>query len=321
MAPKWMDLCWALLVTIMSTPGSGTTLQISWSGSVIAGHPTTFTCLASCFPNCVYTWNFRGRAHNGSTLTWTPDGLEDTVELECVVFNPETQVYSTTATEVQIKNRLAVQVSPPNSVPSLKKSLTLVCHNAANSDPEGPSEVVWYKDGQRLSLHENMQLQRNNLSLHLDSLLPSNAGFYLCETHSPPLHTSIFSLGYLLSFDPWNVSISGPDSVYPGRLSQFTCLTSCTLNVECTVRWEFRGGFPIGSFFSVNANKLRWTPSIPGTVQNFTCVAENTAAGRSAEATITVEVNGILLSGSEATQLSPLFSVILAAGLQFLFYL
>lgn len=90
----------------------------------------------------------------------------------------------------------------------------------------------------------------------------------------------------------WNVSISGPDTVSPGRLCKFTCLTSCTLNVDCTVRWQFRQGFPIGSYFSVHENELRWTPSIPGTSQNFTCVAENAAVGRSAEATKLVEVIG-----------------------------
>ena len=92
--------------------------------------------------------------------------------------------------------------------------------------------------------------------------------------------------------DPWNVSISGPDAVFPGRLSKFTCLTSCTLNVDCTVRWQFRAGFPIGTYLSVHENELKWTPSIPGTFQNFTCVAENAAAGQSAEATKTVEVKG-----------------------------
>lgn len=80
--------------------------------------------------------------------------------------------------------------------------------------------------------------------------------------------------------------------MFPGRLSKFTCLTSCTLNVDCTVRWLFRTGFPIGTYLSVHENELKWTPSIPGTFQNFTCVAENAAAGRSAEATKTVKVKG-----------------------------
>ncbi len=51
-------------------------------------------------------------------------------------------------------------------------------------------------------------------------------------------------------------------------------------------------GFPIGTYFSVHENELEWTPSVPGTLQNFTCVAENVAAGRSAEATKMVEVKG-----------------------------
>ncbi|KAM4581197.1 uncharacterized protein PAE49_005805 [Odontesthes bonariensis] len=315
MTPNGKSLYCALLVALIGSPALGTTLQISWTGGVTAGSRTTFTCSSSCFPNCVYTWNFRGRTYNGSTLAWTPDGLDDTEELQCIVFNPRTGLYTRTTTIVKINNPLSVQISPPNTVPSLNQSLNLVCHNAANGDPRGPPEVVWYKDGQRVTLRENMQLLRNNLTLHFDSLLPSDAAFYHCNTDVPTLDTSVFSLGYLLSFVPWNVSISGPDAVFPGNLSQFTCLTSCTLNVECTVRWEFRGGFPIGTFFSVNANKLRWTPSIPGTFQNFTCIAENKAAGRSAEATIKVEVKGLLASGSDAVQLSRLFPLGLAVGL------
>lgn len=92
--------------------------------------------------------------------------------------------------------------------------------------------------------------------------------------------------------DPWSVSIHGPDTVFPERLSKFTCVTSCTINVDCTVKWRFRDGFPIGSFLSVHENELSWTPSIPGTFQNFTCIAENVAAGRSAEATKEVQVQG-----------------------------
>lgn len=158
-----------------------------------------------------------------------------------------------------------------------------------------------------------MQLLHNT-SLHFVSLLPSDAGFYQCETsfefsawdicstvniheveHSSRnkgrrVHTYRTFSSFLV--DPWNVSISGPDTVFPGRLSKFTCLTSCTLNVDCTVRWLFRTGFPIGTYLSVHENELKWTPSIPGTFQNFTCVAENAAAGRSAEATKTVEVKG-----------------------------
>lgn len=92
--------------------------------------------------------------------------------------------------------------------------------------------------------------------------------------------------------DPWNVSIRGPNVTYPGRLSVFTCVVSCNLNTDCTVRWEFRGGFPLGTHLSIHETELKWTSSKPGTFQNLTCVAENVAAGRSAEATKVVEVKG-----------------------------
>ncbi|XP_061573160.1 carcinoembryonic antigen-related cell adhesion molecule 20-like [Cololabis saira] len=319
MVPNWKQLYRALILALLGMPGLGTFVQISWTGRVLAGHRITFTCSSPCFPNCIYTWTFKGRTINGNTLTWTPDGLEDSVELQCTVRNPKTGISSTTINILEIKNEMFVQTSPPNTVPSVNQPLNVVCHGASSGDPEGPSDLIWYKDGQKVTLRENMQLQQNNLTLHFDSLLPSDAGFYQCETYLPTLQIHVFSLGYLLSFDPWKVNISGPDAVFPGRLSQFTCLTSCTLNTECTVRWEFRGGFPMGTFLSAHVNHLRWTPSTPGTFQNFTCIAENPAAGRSAEATKMVEVKGDSLSGSAAERPSGLDSLIFIVGLLFLF--
>ncbi|KAL7392925.1 hypothetical protein ABVT39_003973 [Epinephelus coioides] len=321
MIPYRRSLYCVLLVALIGAPGLEAWEQISWTGEVTAGFSTTFTCSSSCRPNCTYTWTFEGRTVNGSTLIWAPNGLENTVVLQCNVFNPETGVSSSLSSVVEIKNRVSVQLSPRNTVPSLDRPLDLVCHGAPSGDPSHlENQVVWYKDGQKVTLRENMQLLQNNLTLHFDSPLPSDAGFYLCESSVPTLQqTRVFSLGYLLTFDPWVVSISGRDTVFPGRLNKFTCLTSCTLNVDCTVRWEFRDGFPTGTYFAVHQNKLLWTPSIPGTVQNFTCIAENTAVGRSAEATKMVEVKGVPVSGSEAVPLCGLLTMIVSLGLLVLF--
>nr|XP_040025227.1 uncharacterized protein LOC120813219 [Gasterosteus aculeatus aculeatus] len=309
--PNWRGLHCVFLVALMGASGLEAREQISWTGQVTAGVTTTFTCSSSCQPNCIYTWSFEGHTVQGSKLTWTPDGLDNTVELQCNVLNPETGASGSVTSIVEINNRVSVQISPPTAVPSFNHPLDLTCRGAPAGDSSPlVNQVIWYKDGRRLTLQENMQLLQNNLTLHFDSPLPADAGFYLCETRAP----RVFSLGFLLSFDPWNVSISGPDAVFPGRLSKFTCLTSCTLNVDCTVRWQFRQGFPIGSFFSVHENELRWTPSIPGTSQNFTCVAENAAAGRSSEATKLVEVLGIPLSGSQSVQLDGLSAMIVSLG-------
>ncbi|XP_041843428.1 uncharacterized protein LOC121641390 [Melanotaenia boesemani] len=310
----------ALLVALMGAPALGISVEIAWMGSVRAGYPTVFICSSSCFSNCIYTWNFEDRTINGSTLTWTPDGRDDTVELKCTVLDRKTgESISTTTVLDIIKNPVSVQTSPSNTVPSVNQSLSLVCKGAASGDPQGPSELIWFKDGAKLTLHENMQLLQNNFTLHFNPLLPSNVGFYHCEAFLPTLQTRVLSSGYLLSVDPWHVTISGPDSVFVGKMSQFTCLTSCKLNVECTVRWQYRGGFPTGTYFSVHANQLKWTPSIPGTFQNFTCIAENAAAGRSAEATKMVEVKGIPISGSEVMKLGGLFSLILIVELLTIF--
>ncbi|XP_036071590.1 carcinoembryonic antigen-related cell adhesion molecule 20 [Oryzias melastigma] len=306
------SLLYTVLMVLMVCSVWGVKVQISWYGRVTAGHRTEFTCSSSCFPNCVYSWTFKGRTVNGSTLTWTPDGQDDTVELRCAVHDPGTGISSSTSSFLEISNQMSVRVSPPNTVPTLNQSLNLVC--LSPGDPKGQSDLIWFKDGQKVTQRENLKFLQNNRTLHFDSVLPSDAGFYQCQTFLPSLQTRVISLGFLLSFDLWNVSIRGPDSVFPGRLSEFTCLTSCTQNVECTVRWQFGGSFPIGTFFSVNGNRIRWTPSIPGAFQNFNCVAENKAAGRSAEATKLVEVKGVPVSGSEAAKLHRLLLLISFMG-------
>uniref|UniRef100_A0A8C7X2B3 Ig-like domain-containing protein n=1 Tax=Oryzias sinensis TaxID=183150 RepID=A0A8C7X2B3_9TELE len=173
--------------------------NISWYGRVIAGHRTQFTCSSSCFPNCVYSWTFKGRNVNGSTLAWTPDGQDDTVELQCTVQNPETGISSSTTTILEINNLMSVQVNPSNTVPTLNQSLNLVCLSAGSGDPKGPADLMWFKDGQKVTPRENVKFLRNNMTLHFDSVLPSDAGFYQCQTYLPSLQTKVISLGFLLS--------------------------------------------------------------------------------------------------------------------------
>ncbi|CAI5663614.1 unnamed protein product [Oreochromis niloticus] len=299
-------------------------ISISGPDTVFPGQLSQFTCLTSCSLNveCTVTWEFRGGFPVGTYLSinknvvkWTPSLPETFQTFTCIAENKAAGRSAEATKMVEVKVQISVQVSPINTVPSLNQSLNLICHDARFGDPQGLSDLVWYKDGQKVTLRENMWLQQNNLTLHFDSLLPSDAGFYQCQTYLPTSQTRVVSLGYLLSYDQWNISISGPDTVFPGQLSEFTCLTSCSLNVECTVTWEFRGRFPVGPYFSITKNVVKWTPSLPETFQNFTCIAENKAAGRSAEATKMVEVKDIPISGSEAMQLSGLFAGILSLGL------
>lgn len=87
-----------------------------------------------------------------------------------------------------------VHPSPQNNIPALNTSLDLVCDDDSMSGLLlDPSKIVlWYKDGQKMSLN------KNNASLHFDSLLPSDGGIYQCEA-SVSRQTSVFSRDYLLS--------------------------------------------------------------------------------------------------------------------------
>ncbi|XP_061530310.1 carcinoembryonic antigen-related cell adhesion molecule 20-like [Phycodurus eques] len=305
-----------LLLALYGGQASGFKVKIDWNGRVTAGSSTTFTCSSNCLANCTYSWSFLGSTFNGSTLAWTPGGLLQLVSLQCTV-QENTGDSSATRIIVEIENPVAVKLSPLGAVQSLNQSVELVCH-VDGSPPPSPSRepVDWYKDGQKVVWRDHMHL-RHNTTLRFDSLVPSDGGFYQCEIMLSNRH--VLSLGYLLNVDtPWNVSISGPDVVLPGRLSMFTCLMTCTLDVDCTVRWPFEGGFPLGSYISVHRNKLSWIPAVPGTFQNLTCVVENVAAGCSAKATKMVEVKGIPLSGS--LQLTGLSTLVLSLALLLLTY-
>ncbi|XP_030014634.1 uncharacterized protein LOC115436060 [Sphaeramia orbicularis] len=320
---NWKTLHTVFLVVLMGAQSQGSRvhgIQISWRDKVTAGFKTTFTCSSTCVPKCVYTWTLKGRTFNGSTLTWIPDGHERTVELQCSAVNPQTgATLTTTSVVLDIKNGVSVQTSPPTTIPSLNKSLDLFCHDdTLKNIPDLSSlvyEVVWYKDGQQVILDKNKH--QNNLTLHFDSLVPSDAGFYQCESYLPALRQGkVFSRGYQLSYDPWSITIMGPDVISTDKTAKFTCLTSCTINVDCIVRWQFRSGFPMGTFISVRANEITWIPSRP-CFQNFTCVAENVAAGRFVMATKMVQVEGVALSGVEVPKVTG-FVLSLSLGLMLL---
>lgn len=299
---SWKALYIVFLMALMGAQSQGRRIRISWRGKVTAGFQTTFTCSSTCVPKCIYTWTWKERTFNGRTLTLMPDGHERTVVLQCSAVNPQTGASLTTTSRVNIKKDVSVQVSPPTTIPSLNKSLDLLCCDATLQNiPDLSSlvyEVVWYKDGQQMILDKNKH--QNKLTLHFDSLVPSDAGFYQCETYLPAVRPGrVFSWGFQLSYDPWNITIIGPDVIVAGKTAKFTCLTSCTINVDCTVRWQFRGSGAMGTFISVRSNEITWIPSSP-CFQNLTCVAENVTAGRFAMAIKTVQVEGVAPSGAKA---------------------
>lgn len=300
-------------VSALSGPSGPTLTYVS---PVTAGFRTTFTCKSTCIPQCTYSWVLKGRIFNGSMLTWTPDGLDSSVDLQCIAVNTENGRSSTATTTVEVTNSVLVQLVPGSVFPTLNQSFSLTCQGSNRGLP-----VLWYKDGQTLAPDPGTDLLDFNTTLRFNSLLPSNGGFYQCQV-SQPNGGEVFSLGYLINFEPWVVTISGPDTVEIGRRHTFTCKVNCTISVDCSISWQFKGGFPSGSFLSIRKNILVWAPSTPGTFQNFTCVAQNDAAGLTAEETKTVEVKeGIVIpvSGSETGMLSAMLVMVSCLGLLFLF--
>lgn len=85
-------------------PGVQAWDQISRDGQVTAGLSKTFTCSSSCSPDCVFSWSLKGLTVNGSSLTWTPDGRDNTLELQCNVLNPRTGASSSISSIVDIRS-------------------------------------------------------------------------------------------------------------------------------------------------------------------------------------------------------------------------
>ncbi|XP_046896418.1 uncharacterized protein LOC124480826 [Hypomesus transpacificus] len=292
-------------------------ITISYLDPVTAGVRTNFTCLSTCTPQCTYVWVLKDRTVEGSMLFLTPDGLESSVDLQCTALNPENGLSETSTVTVEVENPFSVQLGSGYFFPTLNQTFTLICGGANREH-----EVAWYKDDQALDPTSRVELLAGNSTLRFSSLLPSDGGFYRC-TASRMNENVAFSLGYLLNFEPWAVSIGGPDTVQPDSQTTFICLVNCTISVDCSIAWRFRGGFPSGSL-SIRGRFFKWTPFTPRTFQNLTCVVENEAAGRSAEAFKTVEVLDmpvyptVPVSGSDFVKLSTMLVMVCCLGLQFL---
>ncbi|KAI3361186.1 hypothetical protein L3Q82_013382 [Scortum barcoo] len=143
---------------------------------------------------------------------------------------------------VALMDRLSVHLSPQNTLPSLNQPLDLVCHDATSGDHTGPShlvnKVVWYKNGQKVTLHENIRLLQNNLTLHFNSLLPSDAGFYQCETFLIAVQeTRALSLGYLLSCILASGAVEVKPSVNPAVVGDTVTLSLSPLMTLKSGRW------------------------------------------------------------------------------------
>ncbi|KAM6968406.1 cell adhesion molecule CEACAM20-like [Aplochiton taeniatus] len=129
---------------------------------------------------------------NGSVLTFTPDGLDSSFELQCLALNPESAKTLTSTTIIEIRNPVSVRPSTAFPIPMLGQDFSLTCQGSHRGLP-----VAWFKDGQTVSPDgEMIRLQEHNTTLHFNSLLPSDGGFYQCEAALDD--SDVMSQGYLL---------------------------------------------------------------------------------------------------------------------------
>ncbi|KAL2084222.1 hypothetical protein ACEWY4_019740 [Coilia grayii] len=268
----------------MAAPSSDTSgphfTSIQGPRVVTAGVRTDFTCSADCTPECTYTWRVSGQQVEGKAVTLTLDGHRDSVELECTALNPTSRDSQSARNTVKINNPVMV-VPTTSSNPFEGDAFSLACKGS------GPGiTTLWLKDNELFPTDSRMRFTDNNGTLVFSSLLPSDAGFYTCVVANSTI--KVASRGYLLSFRTITVTIEGPDTVVAGVEHNFTCVPNCSL--ECSISWRFKQ-FPQGSF-KASGTLVRWTPARPGLVQDFTCVAENKLAQRTAQYTKRVLVSG-----------------------------
>ncbi|XP_035286439.1 uncharacterized protein LOC118233960 [Anguilla anguilla] len=285
--------------------------EIEGPDLLTAGEEAEFTCTADCTPPCAYNWSANGQLARGQVLTVTANGLLSSVDLECISINPKSQETSRQTKKVKVENPVSVK-PPAGKEPFLKRPFSLTCAGAAEM-----SSIVWYKDSYTLTMDAQMTLSADNATLSFSSLLPSHGGFYQCV--SSKSGRRIVSVGHLLTYGSLSVNISGPDTVEVGTENTFVCEPNC--EIDCSIVWTFRKGFPSGSF-TQRKTVIKWTPDTPDTTQVFTCVVENTSAGKSAEATKVVRVIQIQKpvkpeSGSMALKPSAALCLLVCMGVLF----
>ncbi|KAM6968146.1 cell adhesion molecule CEACAM1-like [Aplochiton taeniatus] len=92
----------------------------------------------------------------------------------------------------QYQYPVSVRPSTAFPIPMLGQDFSLTCQGSHRGLP-----VAWFKDGQTVSPDgEMIRLQEHNTTLHFNSLLPSDGGFYQCEAALDD--SDVMSQGYLL---------------------------------------------------------------------------------------------------------------------------
>ncbi|XP_061111722.1 carcinoembryonic antigen-related cell adhesion molecule 20-like isoform X1 [Conger conger] len=251
--------------------------KIEGPDTVTAGEASEFTCTAECSPECTYTWSVDGQTNTSPTIIVTPSGLTSTVEMKCTSLNPASGKTSSMKKSPRVENPVSVRPAAGEE-PSLNQSFHLTCVGFAQM-----STIKWYKDSDILVMDAQTTLSADNTTLSFSSLLPSHSGLYRCVPSKGD--TRIVSVGYLLTYGPLSVTISGPDTVEVGTEYTFVCESNC--EIPCDIYWTFRQGFPSGRYIQ-RRTVINWTPDTPNRDQLFACVVENTYA--SAMATKLVRV-------------------------------
>ncbi|KAG7469269.1 hypothetical protein MATL_G00127090 [Megalops atlanticus] len=254
-------------------------VRITGPDSVTAGENAVFECSAYCTPPCNYTWSLGGEISKGPTVTLYASGGVDTVDLDCIALNPKSGESTKTTTTIKVTNVLFVRPVSYEE-PALSDPFSLTCAGAIQ-----PSTILWYKDGEVMTVTAGTSLSADNSTLSFSALLPNHQGNYQCVLSANG--REIVAVGYLLVYGSLRVSISGPDTIEVGKEHVFECVANCSIG--CSVGWTFRGGFPPSYSFSLQKTVIKWVPSDPMT-QLLTCVASNTRAARTATATKTVKV-------------------------------
>lgn len=231
------------------------TPNISGPAFAETGFTAVFHCYAESVPPSQYSWWFNGsEVANTSVFTTAPLTVNMSGEYTCVAYNNVTGMNSSSSKMLTV-NETTVMIKS-SGVPINMENFTLTC------EVTGPVDKIYWE---LYSWFVGEAIIYEGEKLPFTPVTTGDNGFYRCiATNQAGKHASpTYSLK--VNYGPQSVSISGPDSAYPGNPVSLRC--SANSYPEPDFVWIFNKQTSTGSEINFVASN--------NTAGNYTCKATN----------------------------------------------
>ncbi|XP_014387685.1 PREDICTED: LOW QUALITY PROTEIN: hemicentin-2 [Myotis brandtii] len=177
---------------------------------------------------------------DGQVLQVSTAEVADVASYMCVAENPAGSVEKLFTLRVQVPPHIT-GLDSEQVTAILNSSVSLPCDVRAHPSPE----VTWYKDGQALSLGEDVFLLPGTHTLQLARAQPADSGTYMCEAlNAAGRDQKLVRLSVLVP-PTFRQALSGPQDGFPVRAGDKAVLSCETDSLpEPAVTW-YKDGQPL----------------------------------------------------------------------------